>query len=110
GRCLGRRQVPLVEWRIDRKPVRLETAAARQLQFGPHVPHEAELVLILVDIELELDRRHDLVRVQVAAQLRRLERTGEMTDRLAIACEIELHATPSRETCAKGRPTIIADS
>ena len=73
------------------------------------MPLETELILVFVDVELELDRRHDVIRAGLARHFPGLERPREMTDRLAIAGEIELHGAHIRAFCAKDRPSIIAD-
>ena len=84
------RLIAEIEGLVHRHRERLETPAARQLQLGPDSTHEAELVPVLVDVELELDRRHDLIGVDLAPCLGRLEGAGNMTDRLPIAREVEL--------------------
>src|ERR1043165_8619921 len=91
GRRLRRWQIAVIEVRIDRKPVRLDTAAARELELGPDMPYEAEPVLVLEDVELEFDGGHNQIRVRLTADFLGLERPDKMADRLAVASEIELH-------------------
>src|SRR5439155_16497299 len=90
GRGVGLRQVPLIEVDVHRHLKWLEAAAARQLQRRLQRPLEAEPLLVLVDVEGELDRCHDPVRVAFGRHPRRIECALEMGLRLPDSTEIEL--------------------
>src|SRR4029450_9094353 len=72
-----------------------ETPAARQLQLRANAPFEPELLLVLVDVEVQLHRRHDSVGVSGLGNVAGLERSRKMPQRLAISGESEVH-WPSR--------------
>src|SRR5258706_11986802 len=66
--------VPEVERGIHRHRVRLETAAARELQGRLDLPNEAKLVLVPGDVEREVGRRDER---EILARLPKSLRRGD---------------------------------
>src|SRR5436190_6738482 len=93
------RLIAQIEGRVDRQRKRLEAAAAGQFQLRSHRTRETDLLLRLVDVECQRDRRNHLKRVAIVAE-RRAEGIGRIDLLVTLVrrthlAEIKTHESPN---------------